>query len=64
MDRLREDGSISVPMSKAKSVVMTVNGVRRSRERFEEQENLIFGRCEPLDDAKRVATGNRTGVAL
>jgi hypothetical protein len=35
MDRLHEKGCISDPKSKAKSVVVTEEGVRRSRELFE-----------------------------
>jgi hypothetical protein len=35
MDRLHEKGYISDPASKAKSVIMTEEGVRRARELFE-----------------------------
>jgi hypothetical protein len=43
LDRLHEKGYISDPKSKAKSVVVTVEGVKRSRELFEEN----FGKKEP-----------------
>ena len=35
MDRLHEKGMIDNPVSKAKSVVFTVEGLRRSQELFE-----------------------------
>ncbi len=43
MDRLHAKGYISDPKSKAKSVVVTVEGVQRSRELFEKH----FGKKEP-----------------
>ena len=43
MDRLHAKGYISDPKSKAKSVVVTATGVRRSRELFEKH----FGKKEP-----------------
>jgi hypothetical protein len=43
MDRLHAKGYVSDPKSKAKSVVVTVNGVQRSRELFEKH----FGKKEP-----------------
>jgi Domain of unknown function (DUF6429) len=43
VDRLHEKGDISDPKSKAKSVVVTVKGVKRSRELFEKN----FGKKEP-----------------
>ena len=42
MDRLHAKGYISDPQSKAKSVMMTDEGVERSRELF----NRFFGRAE------------------
>ena len=36
MNRLHEKGMIENPVSKAKSVVFTTDGLRRSRELFEE----------------------------
>ncbi len=36
MNRLHEKGMIENPVSKAKSVVLTTDGLRRSRELFEE----------------------------
>jgi hypothetical protein len=36
MNRLQEKGMIENPVSKAKSVVFTTDGLRRSRELFEE----------------------------
>jgi Domain of unknown function (DUF6429) len=43
MDRLYAKGYISDPKSKAKSVVVTVKGVKRSRKLFEKH----FGKKEP-----------------
>jgi hypothetical protein len=43
MDRLHAKGYISDPKSKAKSVVVTVQGVKRSRMLFEQH----FGKKEP-----------------
>jgi len=43
MDRLLEKRYISDPKSKAKSVVVTANGVQQSRELFETH----FGKKEP-----------------
>jgi hypothetical protein len=43
MDRLHAKGYVSDPKSKAKSVVVTVKGVQRSRELFEKH----FGKKEP-----------------
>jgi len=43
MDRLHAKGYISDPKSKAESVVVTVQGVRRSRELFEKH----FEKKEP-----------------
>jgi hypothetical protein len=43
MDRLHEKEYISDPKSKAKSVVVTAEGVRRPRELFEKH----FGKKEP-----------------
>lgn len=43
MDRLYEKGYISDPKSKAKSVVVTPEAVRRSRKLFEKH----FGKKEP-----------------
>ena len=43
MDRLHEKGYISDPKSRAKSVVVTAEGVKRSRKLFEKH----FGKKEP-----------------
>ncbi len=50
MDRLHEKGYISDPKNKAKSVVVTVQGVQRSRELFEKH----FGKKEPTHVSGRL----------
>lgn len=49
LDRLHEQGMISDPKSKAKSVVLTPEGVDRSRELFEHYFHLN-DQSEPLGD--------------
>ena len=49
MDRLHAKGYISDPKSKAKSVMVSVKGVKRSRKLFEKH----FGKKEPSNERQR-----------